>query len=219
MWHSIPFEIQQSIKFNDFKTFRKSCSIFNLSRDDFIAAFKLFFPTIKLVQCQFTKNQIHRKICTVHHINLQKNEYIKNSLMQLLHLDVYVLARIKDREGNKLDKYKLYSVDIVNILFRPFRYAYVSAIGEYNAHNIIPTRFWVKIDNFLRYKHWKDNNEDLNLVQKSSSFEDGDTFLESYGKDVDNFIDYIPLFGYMDNGYVLARNAQTICINPFSLLI
>lgn len=138
-----------------------------------------------------------------------------DSCFALLQHDLYVLARDRTECGTKLKlyMYRMYKCKVVS--YSPYSVRYhqgVDTIGEYTAKNVSICRIFAKVSGAEReeYDQWRRQDG-----KKFPMFDDDGSGILIQNLLTDQEACFIPVFGFMDAGNVLARNVQQSIVNPF----
>lgn len=146
------------------------------------------------------------QIMQVHHTK-------REPLLRLLGADVRVFARRRDQHGNKIDdEFRLYSVRIVDFAYGMYRYSKgAHVVGEICMSDVYMDRVFVVAPHVLPdWDETRDNFDDdgarMRMVRMRPFFTDG--------SQAALLGDLRPVFGFLDEGNVIARSCQCVVINP-----
>lgn len=144
---------------------------------------------------------------------MQAHHTKREPLLRLLNADVRVYARRRDHHGNKVDdEFRLFSVRIVDFAYGMYRYSKgARVVGDICMSNVCLDRVFVVAPHVLPdWDETRDNFDDdgarTRMVRMRSFFTDeGQAALLG---------DLRPVFGFLDEGNVIARSSQCVVINP-----
>ena len=151
-------------------------------------------------------------LLTVACLITQTHDGKRQDLLRLLGYDTRMYARATDERGNKIDgEMRLYKVNVVDFDSGMYRYSNgARVVGERTMHSVCLHRiFVVARDVAPEYDDadcFDDDGARHCMLRQRGRFSDA--------SDRALLDDLRPVFGFIDNGKVIARSAQCVVVNP-----